>query len=514
MDLDSLHSRFYRWAEKHPEQLFIAKSAALMLLIFSGQRLLSNFVFLWLFSGCFLFYLLLDASMSGRGFWRTVRDNFSFWWMPHADDADRRKDIPWCTFALLALNSFCYFVTSDDLNGITNNLIWLPLEPDIINVPISLFSSLFLHAGPGHLIGNMFFLWVFGSAIERRVTRLQFLLYYLAAGVAGNLLSVVVHGLLMGETLHSLGASGAISGLMGLYLVRCYYRQMVFPVPLLGILPINMNIRMNAFAVIGLYFALDLQGGLSQLAGQSQSLTGHWSHIGGLLTGIFIAYRKGMQHEAVEERHLELGLGIMRGKVVLSDGVDAAGGFAGAEKSLQTVLKKNPENHLAWLQLARIKSHHYPTEEGWQLYRRSLLLILKHAPAELPEVYRECYGIYRRPFETDLEYRSATLLYRHNDLDMASRALEHILESSDLSQEQQEKAHFQLAKILEEMGLVEAACRYWADFLKKFPTSQFSDNAQMRLNRMAEQIKPVQQTQPEVDSEPHEYRYGLLPEIK
>lgn len=512
MDLDSLHNRFDTWAEAHPEQLFIAKSVALMLLVFSGQKLLSSFVFLWLFSGGFIFYLLLDAAFSNRGLRRTLKENFSIWWMPHADDADRRKEIPWATFGLLALNSLCYFLTSDDMKAVSQDLIWLPLEPTIINVPFSLFTSLFLHAGPGHLIGNMFFLWVFGSAIERRVPRLKFVQYYLLAGVVGNLLSAVLHGLFAGETLHSLGASGAIAGLMGLYLVRCYYRQMVFPLPLLGVLPINMKIRMNAFALIGLYFALDLQGGIGQLLGESESSTGHWAHIGGLLTGIIIAYRKGMQHEAVEERHLELGLGILSGKAVLSAGSDAAGGFAGAEKSLQIVLQKNPENHLAWLQLARIKSYHYPTEQGWQLYRRALTLIVKQAPEELPEVYRECYGVYRRPHDIELEMRAAVLLYRHGDLDMTSRSLEYLLDSKQLTAEQQEKAQFQYAKVLEDMGLTEAAFEQWQQFLQQFPDSPFADTARVRLERLPRPQSFTDIVKQASEYEVHEYRYGLVPE--
>ena len=512
MDLDSLHNRFDTWAEAHPEQLFIAKSVALMLLVFSGQRLLSSFVFLWLFSGGFIFYMIIDAAVSGRGLRRTMKEHLSIWWMPHADDADRRNEIPWATFGLLALNTLCYFLTSDNMKAASQDLIWLPTDPTIINVPFSLFTSLFLHGSGSHLTGNMFFLWVFGSAIERRVPRWKFIQYYLLAGVAGNLLAFVLHGLATGEILHSLGASGAISGLMGLYLVRCYYRQMVFPLPLLGILPINMKIRMNAFALIGLYFALDLQGGIGQLLGTSESSTGHWAHIGGLLTGIVIAYRKGMQHEAVEERHLELGMGILSGKTMLSAGMDAAGGFAGAEKSLLTVLQKSPENHLAWLQLARIKSHNYPTEQGWNHYRRALGLIAKYAPAELPEAYRECYGIYRRPHDLELEMQAAVLLYRHGDLDMASRSLEHLLTSKRLTAEQQEKAQFQYAKTLDEMGLQEAAYDQLQLFLQQFPASAFKDNARMRLERL-----PKPQTVADIlkqarEYEAHEYRFGLVPE--
>lgn len=512
MDLDSLHNRFDAWAEAHPEQLFITKSVALMLLVFSGQKLLSSFVFLWLFSGGFICYLLLNAATSGRGIRKTLKENLSIWWMPHADAADRRNEIPWATFGLLALNSFCYLLTSDDLKAAAENLIWLPTDPTLINVPFSLFTSLFLHGSGSHLIGNMFFLWVFGSAMERRMPRLQFLQYYLLAGVAGNLLALIMHDLFAGETLHSLGASGAISGLMGLYLVRCYYRQMVFPLPLLGVLPINMKIRMNAFALIGLYFALDLQGGLAQLLGVSESLTGHWAHIGGLLTGIVIAYRKGMQHQGVEERHLDLGMGILSGKTMLSAGMDAAGGFGGAEKSLQTVLQKNPENHLAWLQLARIKSFSYPTEQGWQLYRRALWLMAKNAPAELPEAYRECFGIYQRPFENHLEMRSAGILYRHGDLDMAARALEQLLTQGGLSPENQEKAHYQLAKVMEEMGLDEAAYEQWRQFLQQFPASASGDHVRMRMERL-----PKPQTVEDIlkqarEYETHEYRFGLVPE--
>lgn len=146
------------------------------------------------------------------------------------------------------------------------------------------FSSMFLHASNGHLWGNMMFLWAIGSVVERRIGPKRFSILYLVTGLFGSIAYVLVEFFANGTAGHALGASGAISGIMGIFAVRCYFKSMVFPLPILGIFslifPVSLKVRLNLLVIIGLFFLADLSGGIEQAAGTSSSMTGHWAHLG------------------------------------------------------------------------------------------------------------------------------------------------------------------------------------------------------------------------------------------
>ncbi|QOX79873.1 rhomboid family intramembrane serine protease [Trichlorobacter lovleyi] len=459
-----------------------------------AKLLLSDTGIFFIFALWILGFMLIDGAMRGKGYFRVLRENLSLLSLPANADRERRKETPYITIILIALNCLFFLGTGDDresINLIMDNLVWFPRDPAIWNVPVAFVFSFFLHAGWLHLLGNMAFLWVFGSVIERRIGCLLYLKIYLLSGALANLIPWFIY-LLMGEPLYGLGASGAITGIMGVYMVRCYYRQMTFPLPILGFLPIAINVKMNAFALIGIYFALDLRGGFTQIIETSGGGTNHLAHISGLLTGIIYAYRIGLHEKGVEERHLELGLGVIEGGTLMSEGMDKAGGTAGAEKSLRIVMTKDPTNPLPWLQLARIKSHTVTTDDARGHYRHAFQLYLHQLrnlrpgeernryAAELTEAYREFWGKYQEIVEPEIQYRIAGIIYQQGDIDMASRILEQIASHPDTDHSLREQAHFLCAKMLEEMGLHEAAQGFWTTFRKRFPQSDMYATARMR----------------------------------
>ncbi len=149
----------------------------------------------------------------------------------------------------------------------------------------SILTSMFLHGGFFHLAGNMLFLWIFGNNIEDRLGRFKYLLFYLLAGIAGGLAHVLANP---SSEVPTVGASGAISGLLGAYIVLFPHARVhaIVPIPILFFL--LGRIRLPAAVVLGMWF-------LSQFfVGQGQQPEGGgvaWvAHVGGFIAGAILIF--------------------------------------------------------------------------------------------------------------------------------------------------------------------------------------------------------------------------------
>jgi membrane associated rhomboid family serine protease len=149
------------------------------------------------------------------------------------------------------------------------------LAPEGKSVPFSLLSSMFIHGGVEHLLGNMLFLWVFGRAVENRLGPALFLVLYLLAGVAAAVGYAVVHA---GEAFPALGASGAIAGALGAYVVFEARSRILALIPGL----ITQLIYIPAFVVLGLYF-------VNQFVTAEDSGVAWEAHVGGMVAGALLA---------------------------------------------------------------------------------------------------------------------------------------------------------------------------------------------------------------------------------
>jgi membrane associated rhomboid family serine protease len=144
----------------------------------------------------------------------------------------------------------------------------------------SLLTSMFMHGGWGHLLGNLLFLWVFGNNIEDSMGHLRFLAFYLLCGVAAGLAHVYFSPR---SGIPAVGASGAISGIMGAYILlypRAKVRTWVFPI---------FVFRLNAFIFLAYWFVIQLAGGLAAL-GVPDDVGGVavWAHVGGFVAGLVL----------------------------------------------------------------------------------------------------------------------------------------------------------------------------------------------------------------------------------
>ena len=156
------------------------------------------------------------------------------------------------------------------------------LQPTPISVYITLISSMFMHGGFAHIFGNMLFLMIFGDNIENRVGHFRYLIYYLVCGIIASLAHVFVSVSMGSSTLiPSLGASGAISGVLGGYLL-------LFPKRRVRVMMFYQMMEVPAIVAIGIWFAFQLISGIGVLGDSQGGGVAYGAHIGGFIAGLLL----------------------------------------------------------------------------------------------------------------------------------------------------------------------------------------------------------------------------------
>jgi membrane associated rhomboid family serine protease len=155
------------------------------------------------------------------------------------------------------------------------------LQPTPISVYLTLLTSMFMHGGFAHLGGNMLYLWIFGDNIEDRLGHVRYLVFYLLAGVLASLAHVFSTFAFGGNPyIPSLGASGAISGVLGAYLI-------LFPGKRVRVIMFNMLTEVPSMVAIGLWFVFQLLSGVGSLGSQGGGVA-YAAHIGGFIAGLLL----------------------------------------------------------------------------------------------------------------------------------------------------------------------------------------------------------------------------------
>ncbi len=155
------------------------------------------------------------------------------------------------------------------------------LEPSPSPVYVTLLSSMFMHGGWLHLLGNMLFLWIFGDNVEHTMNSIVYLGFYLVAGVVGSLAQIAVEP---GSLIPSLGASGAISGVLGAYIV-------LFPTNRVLVVLGYFVTWVPALLAIGLWALLQFVNGIGQIAVTEQTGgVAYMAHIGGFVAGVLAGF--------------------------------------------------------------------------------------------------------------------------------------------------------------------------------------------------------------------------------
>jgi membrane associated rhomboid family serine protease len=231
---------------------------------------------------------------------------------PIGDDNRDRKTFPAINYLLILLNVLVFvflqgigsnsrftmafstvpeeIVTGHDLvteGGVvrdprTGERVEVPgLEPTPVSVYLTLLTSMFMHGGIAHIAGNMLYLWIFGDNIEDRLGHVRYAAFYIASGVLASLAHVFTSMFAGGDMLvPSLGASGAISGVLGGYLV-------LYPRRRVRVIILNMIQEVPALIAIGLWFLYQLVLGIGSL-GAAGGGVAYGAHIGGFAAGVIL----------------------------------------------------------------------------------------------------------------------------------------------------------------------------------------------------------------------------------
>ena len=202
---------------------------------------------------------------------------------PIGDDDTARRTFPLVTYALIALNVLFFFV---ELSGGDAFIMkWAFVPSRFLSNPssdfLTLFTSMFMHAGWVHLGGNMLYLWIFGDNVEDRFGPIKFTIFYLLCGLAATFAQLVFS---LGSNVPNLGASGAIAGVLGAYIL-------LFPQGKVKVLQGQQVIQVPALIVIGMWFVLQLFSGIGSIANTAQTGgVAFMAHIGGFLAGFVLTF--------------------------------------------------------------------------------------------------------------------------------------------------------------------------------------------------------------------------------
>lgn len=205
-------------------------------------------------------------------------------------DSHKSNKIPFVTLAIIAANIFVFYkqLTLPDGDAF---ILKYSLTPSIIDLArtetlTTFVTSIFLHGGFFHIASNMWFLWIFGDNVEAHLGRIKYILLYIAAGLVGNMFQF----LLMPESsIPMLGASGAVSGILGSYMVLFPYSRIKTLLLLFFFVSVA---EIPAMIYIFYWFIIQLFSGIASLP--FTFATGgiaFWAHVGGFLSGIILTRR-------------------------------------------------------------------------------------------------------------------------------------------------------------------------------------------------------------------------------
>ncbi len=155
---------------------------------------------------------------------------------------------------------------------------------------LPMFTSMFLHAGWMHLLGNMLFLWVFGGSVEEALGHFQYLIFYFICGIG----SAAVHTAFnWGSKIPTVGASGAISGIMGAFIVLYPTSRVTTLIPALLLF---FTIRIPAILMLGYWFFIQFFSGMASLGMSDQGGVAWWAHVGGFVLGAILVVGERPKH--------------------------------------------------------------------------------------------------------------------------------------------------------------------------------------------------------------------------
>jgi len=203
--------------------------------------------------------------------------------LPVGDDDSARRTVPLVTYGLIALNVLFFIVELTGGDAFIAKWAFVPSR--FLANPfadfLTLFTAMFMHAGWLHLGGNMLYLWIFGDNVEDRFGHVKFIIFYLICGLAATFAQLAFS---IGSDVPNLGASGAIAGVLGAYIL-------LFPKGSVRVLQGSRVIQVSALIVIGIWIVLQFFSGIGSIVSTAQTGgVAYMAHIGGFVAGFLLTF--------------------------------------------------------------------------------------------------------------------------------------------------------------------------------------------------------------------------------
>ena len=203
--------------------------------------------------------------------------------LPIGDDDSARRTAPLVTYGLIALNVLFFLVELSGGDAFIAKWAFVPSR--FVANPagdfLTLFTSMFMHAGWLHLGGNMLYLWIFGDNVEDRFGHTKFAIFYLVCGLVATFTQLAFT---LGSDVPNLGASGAIAGVLGSYIL-------LFPQESVKVLEGQQVIQVPALIVIGFWIVLQFFNGIGSIATAAQTGgVAFMAHVGGFVAGFVLTF--------------------------------------------------------------------------------------------------------------------------------------------------------------------------------------------------------------------------------
>jgi membrane associated rhomboid family serine protease len=387
----------------------------------------------------------------------------------------RLSELPRGTLVLIGLN-FLVFVVEALLPEAA--LQWVLTHfgfgPTVLN-PVAPLTYMFLHGSVAHFAFNMMFLWIFGGPVENRIGTRPFVFYYICAGIVSGVLYTVVEFLARGGGgLPAIGASGAISGVMAIYVWRCFYSKMKMVIhPLL--LPVKINLP--AAPLIIIWFLRDVLGGIASFS--MPTGVAHWAHVGGFVFGLGVAMVKRYGLEARAE-HLRDGI---------NNKLQAGGGWEAAEKELLKLHRALPEDPEVQHDLARLyagrltgerATRHYA--EAGRLYAGAVQRYFLKDPFSGACTVLEHSDMLKKPMPLQNHLHAAEIFVEHYCLAEAHRVLIAALKHKQKKNSLAERALALFIKLSHDLGKRKQTDHALGLFKPLYPKSKYEGELEKALS--------------------------------
>ncbi|MDO9384279.1 MAG: rhomboid family intramembrane serine protease [Hyphomicrobiaceae bacterium] len=204
---------------------------------------------------------------------------------PIGDDNTGRRSTPIVTYVLIAINVVVFLLELQQGDSFVREWAFTPAKfgAQPASQVDNIFTAMFLHGGWMHLFGNMLYLWIFGDNVEDRLGKPLYLLFYLVTGIAATMAQYAV---VPGSSIPNVGASGAIAGVLGAYLV-------MFPKARVNVIvPGGMVMALPALIVLGFWMVLQVFSGVGAIATTDETAStggvAYMAHVGGFIAGMVL----------------------------------------------------------------------------------------------------------------------------------------------------------------------------------------------------------------------------------